>query len=549
MVRQKGPKLGEMFGLKDKTKESAQVIDSFGFDNEIYADIYDQSPAMQETVEEGDGILKTFPDLAQDIFMSLYKHRPTMLEEQDVKDTHGFNHALMQEFMDTDEFRQLRRKTRLDMISSALGSEIMGGEAVTVLQHYEQQLQEEARKKGEQQTEFDKINEEYGNDGGSSAPGGSGDGAPQPGQPGSGQPGQGQGGMSHQQGKDLANQQAQNNQGPGQGQPQPQSNGNTGMDPQKRRELMDKMKQDLQKAAKSALDDVSELRDFLDAWGMSGGDPNNRISYEEKKRALQRLRGSEKLKKMSELIGRMKKLAINEQKEKMPDGAEAIKSVKTGNRIENVLPSEKAQLSSNNKALNRMFYRKYQDKELLEYDKDVHESAGKGPMICCVDTSGSMGGEREKWSKAVALALLEVANKQKRNYACIHYDWNIAGVWEIPHGQLNPDAVFDIAEQFSGGGTDFEKPLKKSMEIMENSKFRKGDIVFITDGDCSVSDKFLEEFRKMKKEKEFKVYTVLIDAYGGGATNTVKEFSDKIIQLSDLAKLGDTTAQEIFRNV
>ena len=88
------------------------------------------------------------------------------------------------------------------------------------------------------------------------------------------------------------------------------------------------------------------------------------------------------------------------------------------------------------------------------------------------------------------------------------------------------------------------------MEIMSNSKFKKGDIVFITDGDCYVSDGFVEEFNQLKKEKEFKVYTVLIDMYGGGAITAVKEFSDKIIQVSDLAsKRGQEGAIDIFRNV
>lgn len=85
---------------------------------------------------------------------------------------------------------------------------------------------------------------------------------------------------------------------------------------------------------------------------------------------------------------------------------------------------------------------------------------------------------------------------------------------------------------------------------MEKSAFKRGDIVFITDGDCYVSDKFIEEFNQKKKEKEFRVHTVLIDMSGGGAITAVKEFSDKIIQVSDLAsKRGQEGAIDIFRNV
>lgn len=532
--------LEQIMGLKDN-KDSTQVVDSFTFDKEIYKEVFEQSKAIQKSVKEGDEVLRTFPDFAQDLYMGLYKHRPQVLEKDDVKDTHQFNHQLMQEVMELPEFKQLRQKTRLDMISSALGMEAMSEQAVQIVKYYEEQYKQQ----NDGQSPFDDINDQMDGEGygDQPAPGsGSGSGTPVDGK---GQPGQG-GGMTEQQAKDLANSQQpsndpskmnpnQNNQGPGK------------VDPKLFQDAVDQMQQ----AAQKALNDVSEVRDFLQAWGMEDGNGANRITYENKKKALQRLRKSEKVKKLTELVGRMKKLAINEQKSKAPEGAEAIKSVVTGNDITAVLPSERALLASKNKNLKKSFYRKYFQKELLQYDMDVYESMGKGPMIVCCDTSGSMSGDREHWSKAVALALLEVAQKQKRNYACIHYDSRIQHVWEIPYGELKPDQVFDIAEYFSGGGTNFEYPLKKSLEILENSKFKKADIVFITDGDCSVRDEFLDKFLEVKKEKEFQVHTVLIDMHGGGGRSGIARFSDKIFEVSDLANKSkqNSGAMDIFRNV
>lgn len=540
MPRQAGPRMTDILGIKEAQRQSEQVIDSYAFDKEIYRDIYEMSQPIQDTVAEGDAIIKTYPDLAQDIFMSLYKHKPNLLEKEDVKDTHQFNHKIMEQLMENEDFRRLRAKTRFDMINSALGFEVMSSQAVKILQDYEERMKQKQEQQGGGQTPFEQINEQVEQNGGSGAPGGQGQGEepgdmPVPGGGGSG------GGMDAENAKDQANQQPQ----PPQGQSQPSP-----MNEQEMQDALNQMQNALSKAAQDAMDDVSEVSDFLQGWGLDGGDPNNRITFDDKKAALQRLRNSYKIKEMTDIVGRMKKLAINEQKEKAPEGSEAIKSVKTGNKIESVLPSEKATLASKNKGLKRGFYRKYQDKELLEYDMDVYESMGKGPMICCVDTSGSMSGEAEKWSKAVALALLEIANKQKRNYACMHYDHALRHVWEIPHGQLRPETVFDIAEKFSCGGTNFEPPLRKAMEIMENSKFAKGDIVFITDGECMVSDRFLEEFKKLKKEKEFNVYTVLINMGGYGTSRSgVQEFSDKIINVSDLATSGTQGAKDIFRNV
>jgi uncharacterized protein with von Willebrand factor type A (vWA) domain len=137
-----------------------------------------------------------------------------------------------------------------------------------------------------------------------------------------------------------------------------------------------------------------------------------------------------------------------------------------------------------------------------------------------------MSGQPEIWSKAVMLALFQIAAREKRAFACIHFGWREElRVFEFPDPRkANPVDVADAAAFFFGGGTDFEMPLKKALEIMQKSAYKKGDIVFITDGECMVSDKFMQEFKKVKAEKEFSVYSVVINADSGGVT----PFSDGI---------------------
>ena len=74
------------------------------------------------------------------------------------------------------------------------------------------------------------------------------------------------------------------------------------------------------------------------------------------------------------------------------------------------------------------------------------------------------------------------------------------------------------------------------------------DIVFITDGDCYVSDKFARKFKQIKEEKEFKTMGVLVNMGGGRSSDSsLKEFCDgDIILVSDLAELtdGDSTVNK-----
>jgi Mg-chelatase subunit ChlD len=60
-------------------------------------------------------------------------------------------------------------------------------------------------------------------------------------------------------------------------------------------------------------------------------------------------------------------------------------------------------------------------KNLMQFKLEGKEKEGKGPLIVCIDNSGSMAGEREEWAKGFALGLLTIAKKQKREFCIIHF--------------------------------------------------------------------------------------------------------------------------------
>lgn len=174
-------------------------------------------------------------------------------------------------------------------------------------------------------------------------------------------------------------------------------------------------------------------------------------------------------------------------------------------------------------------------------------------MVICIDMSSSMKGIKEKWSKAVAIALLEIAQQQKRNFAAILFNEDATEPIIIEKDKKEPEKILDIAERFDGGGTLFETPLQKALEVIEQSKFKKADIVFITDGHSYTHPDFINKFNKLKDEKEFKVLSVLI--YVGGKIGNIESlqlFSDDIMTIGELAELEDANsviAHKIFKSV
>jgi uncharacterized protein with von Willebrand factor type A (vWA) domain len=100
----------------------------------------------------------------------------------------------------------------------------------------------------------------------------------------------------------------------------------------------------------------------------------------------------------------------------------------------------------------------------------------------------------------------------------------------------------DLAEYFPGGGTDFQKPLDAALECLRESRFKKGDIIFITDGECRVEPEWAERFREEKARLGFSLFSILIDM-GPASLGTLKEFSDRI---STIKQLTGEEAGDIF---
>jgi uncharacterized protein with von Willebrand factor type A (vWA) domain len=158
-----------------------------------------------------------------------------------------------------------------------------------------------------------------------------------------------------------------------------------------------------------------------------------------------------------------------------------------------------------------------------------------------------MAGDKEIWSKAVTLTLLEIARRQRRLFRSICFSSDDTPLQIIDMNardryHVSTEKVLDLAEYFPGGGTDFQKPLDAALECLRTSRYKKGDIVFITDGECQVTTEWADQFRKEKEKLGFSLFSILIDV-GSSSLGTLKQFSDRITTIKQLT--GDE-AKDIF---
>lgn len=276
------------------------------------------------------------------------------------------------------------------------------------------------------------------------------------------------------------------------------------------------IRSDLRDAMKDATDDLANMEGMSRLWGSDPGELK-RMNAEDRIRLANRLKNNPNLHRLAELIGSFTAFAFAMQHQKTDTLQTDIYDIENGNDLGHVLPSEFGLL--NNPITKLDFQRRYLEGNLMQYRLQGRELVGKGGIVCCIDTSGSMGLERDVFAKAVGLSLLRIAQSQKRSFHGILFgSRNEIKGWNLTNARA--EEVLDFASFSFMGGTDFEAPLNLAMNYLteehEQDGAMKSDIVFITDGYCGVSESFLTNLADFKSRLGTRIFGVSIggDALG-----------------------------------
>ena len=295
---------------------------------------------------------------------------------------------------------------------------------------------------------------------------------------------------------------------------------------------MSKVRRIAREACGAAAEEADSMVDAVSAMGYSPtGDGKSQYASPTAKREMAaQLINNKELRRIAELAGRMRRIAAEKQRTKTKHGVDELSDIMVGDDLARLIPSELSKLA--NPLMKMDFRKKYLEKQLLQYRLRGRERQGKGPVVVCIDESGSMHGDRDIWAKAVALALLQIAQQQKRNFALIHFDSHVTRTDEFS-GPIDQVKLMDMIAYFTGGGTAFEEPMDKSIEIISKDKhYNNADIIMITDGDCDVGEDWVSKFNKNKEDHKVSVTTILINSEqnAGGCS----QFSNTIVPINDL---------------
>jgi len=462
------------------------------FDEMSFSDVYEQSEKLKQTEKEVD--FPTIHELLFDTFNIFYKYDPKFHDDRDIREDYLINKEMLQKAMKTDEYHKLRCITKLDEVSSAVATATFIKTVIREIEKRDPDIHDKLEQLREMQNQRLQLQQQL-----------------------------------HALQQQLANQPDSKKLQQQVKQVQQQLNSVS----QQIQQTVSGVKQSVgqlavSRAVKRASQETKEVNNAIQAfgWGTEKGQLH-RVSAEERFRIANALLQSHKLFRLARELGKLKRLLITTRKQKVKRKSTEIYDVSLGDDVARVVPAELVKLAVPELRID--FMKRFAEKQLLQYSLRDRESKGKGDFVVCVDLSGSMRGDREIWAKAVALAMAEIAVREKRNFVIIAFDTRVKGVWEF-RGKPKLEDIVDFAELGPSGGTAYEPPLEKAAETVKEMK--NADILFITDSECSCGDSFVREFSEWRHKHNVKMLSVLVNAHD--VYGTLGQLSDKVLEISDL---------------
>ena len=223
-----------------------------------------------------------------------------------------------------------------------------------------------------------------------------------------------------------------------------------------------------------------------------------------------------------ELIRKMGRNYISEERKRQVRIPQASKNEVHGtyrsDDLMRLLPSELLNLED--ETLEDLFYARLLEKNLQTYELrggtfiDGEESEPRkkrtGPIIACLDTSGSMVGAPLLKAKALLLAITNILKQEDRSLHVLLFGAT-GQIREFSMlGKNDAAGLLQFLRQGFGGGTDFETPLRQALRIIDKqTDFLKADVLMISDGDCSLSPAFTDCLQQEVRRLECSIYSVL----------------------------------------
>ncbi|HTD26928.1 MAG TPA: hypothetical protein VK649_08115, partial [Candidatus Elarobacter sp.] len=348
-------------------------IESDAYDRSAFAALVADAPSLARVAEDGGTLVPHFRALLEDVFCLLFKLEPRLRPAEAVAPAAALNRTLLEAFPGHPLLEHLRERTQLDETQAGLGTLLIGEQVLAMLREETllprgdlldlwdlERREAELRRRGEELADVERLAEE-------------GDAAARRVRDDAAHAARVAEARLRQKGQQVA---------------------------ERLREMPARARAALPVAAAGLARQLEEAGQESRSWGTGLG-AGGRTSPGRKIELGRRLATNPKLRKLAAVVGRMREQALALRRSPFERASEEIFEVRLGSDLERLLPPEL--LALHHPVLRHDFARRLVEGRLLSYSLRGADQRGRGPMIVCLDGSGSMAGDKEIWSKAVAL--------------------------------------------------------------------------------------------------------------------------------------------------
>lgn len=280
------------------------------------------------------------------------------------------------------------------------------------------------------------------------------------------------------------------------------------------------------KAVGDATSDVKEAGSAAAGLGM--GSPGSPLEGSQVLKLFQQIRNDADLRRIIDLAGRYRRVGQSKQRQKKIHGRDDLVGIEMSGDVARMIPAELAMLTIEELELDTL--RRIAERQVLSRQYRGIEPVAKGPIVICVDESGSMRGDKIENAKAIALSLGWVAKFQKRWCAFVGFAGGTEGTrLAMPPGKWDQDALIEWLTHFYGGGTTLDVPISEVPNVywpeFVKSGLQRGktDVVIITDAIVNCPDDMRDNWLAWKAAEKVKAHGIIIGSEPGDLADLCDE--------------------------
>lgn len=250
----------------------------------------------------------------------------------------------------------------------------------------------------------------------------------------------------------------------------------------------------------------------------------------------QALRSNARIKDLARKMGRNYNSEARKKQSRIPEASRSeVHGTHRSDDLMRLLPCELLNLEDD--ALENLFYARLLESRLHTYELSgtalvpgqTEENARQhaGPVVVCLDTSGSMAGTPLIKAKALLLAIANILTQEQRSMHVLLFGSQGELIEFSMEDAKDTAGLLRFMRRGFGSGTDFQTPLDKALQIIaEDPAYQKADVLMISDGDCTLPDDFLKDLPARKQALNCMVYSVLC-----AGKRVDDSFSDEVVVL------------------